>query len=193
MKIGLTGGIGTGKSTALGFFNKHGCCTLSTDQIVHELYTKDQDVMAELCDAFGSAAVADGRVDRVYLASRVFNDPEARKQLESIVHPRVRERWMAFVQSEGNGIRVVEIPLLFEKKLEKHFDYTVMVYSEPSVRVQRLKKRNMDKRAIEARMRTQLNQDQAVKLSNFVIHNNGSLDFLEKQVVHCMDLLKAKL
>jgi dephospho-CoA kinase len=183
MVVGLTGGIGCGKSTAAGYFEELGWGRVDSDRIVRELLHDDAAVIAEVRRVFGDAVIgADGRVDRRRLAGAVFPDPAALGALEAILHPRVRARWKARVAEPTPRNWVVEIPLLFEKGLEKEVDFTVCVASAPEVQAQRLAQRGLAPQEAAQRIARQLPLAQKIERADFVLTNNGSLDFLRDQV-----------
>lgn len=194
MKIGLTGDIGSGKSTALQIFGEEGFFTLSTDAIVHDLLREDKPLIRLIVDEFSPDVVTETRgVDRKKLGEIIFDSPQKRSKLESLIHPRVREVWQRAVDEVDERAIVVEIPLLFEKRLEKHFDYSVTVYSSLDIKIERLRGRNMTEVAIRARLDAQLDQESKAKQSDFLIFNNGTQDFLREQIKHCILRMKAQL
>ena len=182
MNIGLTGGIGCGKSTALACFRRHGAVVIDTDAVVRELLSSDTGVIGRVRSEFGESVVdAQGRVDRAALARKVFNNSEALALLESIVHPRVRLNWMHALR-ENHPVLIVEIPLLFEKDLQGHFSITICLSSDPGVQKARLLAKGMSESQIQYRKDSQLSLDEKMKRADIVIHNNGSLKHLEEQV-----------
>ena len=184
MVIGLTGGIGCGKSTAAAMFETLGWGRVESDEIVRTMLQRDAEVIAAVREAFGDAILGpDGGVDRRRMAAVVFPDPAALKRLESILHPRVRAAWKARVAQPQPDRWVVEIPLLFEKGLEKEFDFTVCVASDPGVQAQRLASRGLPPQEAAQRIARQLPLAQKIERADFVLTNNGSLDFLRDQVV----------
>lgn len=189
MNIGLTGGIGCGKSTALSFFAQAGAVTVETDAVVRDLLAQDGELIRLLRDAFGEAVLdAEGRVDRPSLARKVFHNPEALALLESLVHPRVREHWMRQLR-ENHPVLIVEIPLLFEKDLNGHFSSTICVSSFPEIQNQRLKSRGMSDSQIQYRKQRQLSLDEKMRRADTILFNNGSLDHLREQVEWVMNRL----
>ena len=175
-------------------FGDEGFATLSTDAVVHDLLRGDEPLIRRIADTFGSGVVSSqGGVDRKKLGEIIFDSVEKRAKLESLVHPRVREVWLQAISEAHEPGIVVEIPLLFEKRLEKHFDYSVTVYSSLDVKTERLKGRKMTEAAIRARLDAQLDQESKVKQSDFLIFNNGTQDFLREQIKHCILQLKAQL
>lgn len=184
MVIGLTGGIGCGKSTAAGMFEKLGWGRIETDEIVRDLLRGDAEVAGAIRHAFGAGVFGpNGGVDRRLMAAVVFPDPAALGRLEAILHPRVRAAWKARVAQPVPENWIVEIPLLFEKGLEKEFDFTVCVASDPAVQAQRLASRGLPPQEAAQRIARQLPLAQKIERADFVITNNGSLAFLHDQVL----------
>lgn len=193
MNLGLTGDIGSGKSTVLGVFASCGWNTFSADEAVHRLLASDPDTLEAVSARFGTGVLKEeGGVDRKALGSIVFADPDAREDLESILHPRVRIAWKHFVQVHEGALNVVEIPLLFEKRLENDFRFCVTVWAHSDVKVRRLEQRGMDLTSIKRRMDAQLPQNTKATLSHFVISNNGSIAFLEDQVRLLTEMLRSE-
>lgn len=182
MKIGLTGGIGCGKTTVLRAFAQAGIATIETDAIVRQLLAEDASLLAGIRAEFGPAVFnAEGMVDRAVLAHTVFADSRALACLESLVHPRVREVWMRALRENAAGM-VVEIPLLFEKDLQPHFDVTVCVGSSRPVQIARLLTRGMTLAQIEQRIGRQWPLVEKMQRADIQLHNNGTVDHLRKQV-----------
>jgi dephospho-CoA kinase len=190
MKLGLTGGIGCGKSTVVRLFKDAGWRTVETDAIVRELLGADAQVLAQLRERWGGAIFAgDGSVDRKAVAQRVFSDPEALKWLETVLHPRVRECWEAAVAGEPEACWLVEIPLLFEKRLENRFDLTVCVTSPPDVVESRMVARGYTEAEIAQRRERQMPLEEKCKRADHLISNAGSLEFLKRQTTRLIEQL----
>ena len=192
MIVGLTGGIGCGKSTAGKMFEKLGWGRVDSDELVRQLLSSEPAVIAEIRAAFGAGVFDDaGVIDRRKLAGIVFPDETALHRLESILHPRVRALWQAAVAQPAPAHWVVEIPLLFEKSLEKEFDFTVCLASDPGVQAERLASRGFSPQEASRRIARQLPLAQKIERADFVVTNNGSLDFLRDQVTWLVDQLTA--
>jgi dephospho-CoA kinase len=190
MNVGLTGGIGCGKSTTLSFFKEAGATTIETDAIVRELLATDPEVIARIRSAFGEAVIdAEGRVDRGRLGSKVFGNSEALALLESLLHPRVRQQWTREL-AEKHPVLIVEIPLLFEKDLQGNFSTTICVSSSPEVQLERLKARGMSESQIQYRKQRQLSLEEKMRRADIIIHNDGSRDHLREQVERVMLVLQ---
>lgn len=176
--VGLTGGLGAGKSEALRLLGELGAATLSTDAVVHELLAGD-DLREALVDRLGAEVATDGRLDRAKIAERVFGDDEARAWLEGVLWPRVGERVAAWRAEVGdNRIAVVEVPLLFESGMETAFDSTIAVIAGETIREQRAGSRGHA--AVAERAARQLTQQEKADRADFTVRNDGSLDELKE-------------
>ena len=187
MKIyGLTGGVGMGKSTAAGFFLQHGFRVVDTDEIARQLVQPGQAALAEIQSVFGgNLLAADGRLKRDELARVVFACEADRKKLEAILHPRIRECWLAQLETwrkEGCTIAVVIIPLLFETRAESHFEKIICVACSPAAQHERLVARGWDADQIKHRIAAQLPVEQKIARSHFVIWAEGLLEVQRRQV-----------
>ncbi len=189
MKIGLTGGIGCGKSTVSKLFRERGFSTIDADAIVHDLLSSDEETIAAVVALLGESVRQErGGIDRAAVGKLVFEDSELLSKLEAILHPRVRAVWEKAAESGGDCL--VEIPLLFEKKLQKNVDLTICVFSDPQTQVERLEQRGMNRTQALARMKRQMPVSEKAERSDFVLLNDGSLDFLTEQVVHLISKIK---
>ena len=179
--IGLTGGIGAGKSEALAAFARAGAATLSTDRVAHDLLDRD-DVRELLLERWGPEVARGDAVDRARVAEIVFERPDELSWLESQTHPRVGEAVMKWRQELGSGVgvAVVEVPLLFEAAMEGAFDATVAVIADDATREQRLAERGQP--GLRGREQRQLDQDEKARRADHVIRNEGSLEELDAQV-----------
>ena len=175
---GLTGGVGMGKSTAAGFFLQLGARVVDTDELAHELVLPGQLALTEIQDEFGKNIVAaDGRLKRDELARLVFSDAGARKKLEAILHPRIRERWQKQIElwrQENVPLAMVVIPLLFETGAETHFDKIICVACSPAAQRERLFARGWNADQIRQRIIAQLPVAQKIAASNYIIWTEGS-------------------
>ncbi len=189
MKIGLTGGIGCGKSTVSNLFRERGFSTIDADAIVHDLLARDEGTIAAVVALLGdSVLLPAGGIDRAAVGQLVFGDAEKLAALEAILHPRVRAAWEGAAESGGDW--VVEIPLLFEKKLQKNVDLTICVFSDPQTQVERLEQRGMNRTQALARMNRQMPVSEKAELSDLVLLNDGSLEFLTEQVDQLISNIK---
>ena len=179
--VGLTGGIGAGKSEALAAFERLGAATLSTDRVAHDLLDDDQ-VRAALVDRWGAEIAPGGSVDREKVSEIVFNDRDELAWLESVTHPRVGAHVLEWRQSldPDVAVAVVEVPLLFEAAMEDAFDATVAVVADDAVRDTRLRERGQG--GLGGREERQLDQAEKERRADHVIRNDASLDELESEV-----------
>jgi dephospho-CoA kinase len=185
--VGLTGGIGAGKSEALRALERLGAATLSTDTVTHELLATDE-VRDLLVAELGSEVAPNGQIDRTAVAERVFGDDEKRKWLEGVLWPRVGQRVAEFRETaEDRPAAVVEVPLLFEAGMEKVFDKTVVVIADESVRAERAAARGHQ--LVEARAARQLTQDEKAQKADFVVRNDGTVDELEAKLSEVLEKL----
>jgi len=175
--IGLTGGIGAGKSEALRALERLGAATLSTDAVTHELLDTDE-VRDLLVAELGPEVAPDGRIDRGAVAARVFGDDERRKWLEGVLWPRVGTRVAQFRETaEDLPAAIVEVPLLFESGMEAVFDKTIAVVADEDVRAGRAAARGHE--LVEARTARQLSQDEKAQKADYVVRNDGTVEELE--------------
>ncbi|EDY84851.1 dephospho-CoA kinase [Verrucomicrobiia bacterium DG1235] len=189
VKIGLTGGIGCGKSTVAKLFRERGFSTMDTDAVVHALLSDDADTIAAVVGLFGeSVRLAAGGIDRAAVGKLVFEDGEQLAKLEAILHPRVRAAWES-ATADGEDW-VIEIPLLFEKNLQKNVDLTICVFSDPQSQVERLEQKGMIRTQALARMKRQMPLSEKAELADIVLLNDGSLEFLTKQVDRLISKIK---
>lgn len=191
--IGLTGGIGAGKSTALEALEGLGAATLSTDRVVHELYECD-DVRDAVAERFGPGVLSDGLVDRPALATAAFATPEGRAWLEQLLWPRVGERMLAWRQRleqspDPPRAAVVEVPLLFESGMGAAFDATIAVISDEDVRQRRALARGHQ--ALDERAARQLSQEEKAQRATYVVVNDASIRELQGDLSEILDKLHA--
>lgn len=189
--VGLTGGIGSGKSTALVALERLGAAVLSTDVVVHELY-ESPAVRDAVVERFGPEVAANGAVDRPALARVAFATDEGRRWLEQLLWPRVGERMVAWREElERRSPRpragVVEVPLLFESGMEGAFDATIAVIADEALRAQRASGRGHD--ALDERLARQLTQQEKAQRATYVVTNDGDTDALEAKLSEVLDML----
>ena len=189
--IGLTGGIGAGKSTALAALARLGAATLSTDAVVHELY-ESAEVRDAVTERFGPDVVRDGTVNRPALARAAFATDDGRGWLEQLLWPRVGERVAAF-RAEADAAdpapraAVVEIPLLFESGSDHGFDATIAVIADEAIRHERAAARGHE--ALSERAARQLSQQEKSQRATYTIVNDGSEGELHDQLSAILDML----
>ncbi len=192
MIIGLTGGMGSGKSTAARLFAREGLRRLDSDEIVREEILVDPEVVAAVTARFGAEMVRpDGSLDRSRIGARVFACDEDRRWLEGEVHPRLYAIWRRRLADAPGAEWVFEVPLLFEKALENWFDFTVCIATSSRVQLARLEERGVPKALAEQRISKQLPLAQKLELADYVLLNDGDVDFLHAQIVRLLRRLRA--
>jgi dephospho-CoA kinase len=190
--VGLTGGLGAGKSTALAALERLGAATLSTDAVVHELYASDE-VRDAVVARWGEEMAPGGQVDRSAIAGKAFASEEERKWLEELLWPRVGQRVWDWRQ-EVSGRRpppaaaVVETPLLFEAGLEGIYDATIAVIAPEDVRAARAAERGHA--AVDERAARQLTQEEKARRATHTVVNSGSVEDLEAKLSELLTELK---
>ncbi len=190
--VGLTGGMGVGKSTALAALERLGAAVLSSDAVVHELYGGEQ-LRAAVVARWGSAVAPGGVVDRAAVADRAFASPQEGAWLEALVWPLVGERvaeWLKQVRARRPPPRaaVVEVPLLFEAGLEQLYDATIAVVADERVRQERAAERG---HALAGeRAARQLPQEEKARRATFVVANDAGEEDLERALSVVLDKLE---
>ncbi|HKB90291.1 MAG TPA: dephospho-CoA kinase [Opitutaceae bacterium] len=183
MILGLTGGMGCGKSTVAGLLTQQGWLRSDSDQVIREKLLPSKSSVEAIVDHFGPEALGpDGQVDRAWMARRVFTDDAERVWLEKLLHPMLYDHWRQTFHREQDEKWVVEVPLLFEKDLENWFDFTVCVSSQSSLQLARLAQRGIPTELAKLRIAKQLPITRKMERADFVIANDGSLEFLSDQV-----------
>ena len=181
--VGLTGGIGSGKSLAAQFFSQLGALVIDADQLARSAVERGSEGFDEVLLRFGDTVLKNGDIDRVALGQIVFENPQAKKDLEEIIHPRIRAEFEEAVASLNPGqIMVYEIPLLVETKAADRFDFVITVESDPELRRQRLRARGMFHSDIEKRMASQATEEERRAVADCVLTNDGTEDDLLRQV-----------
>jgi len=183
-RIGLTGGIGSGKSTVARLFQALGAHVIDADAVAREVVAPGSDGLAALVEAFGAGILtADGSLDRAALAQFVFSDPTAREQLNAITHPRIAVRTAELIaQLPTDAVLVHDVPLLAELRLQGNYDIVVVVDAPDEQRVHRLVERGLSEPDARARIRAQSTREQRLAVADVVIDNSGSLADLTEQV-----------
>jgi len=182
--VGLTGGIGAGKSEALAALGRFGAATISADQVVHDLYD-DPEVRAAVVARWGEEVAPSGEVDRAAVARRAFATEDDRGWLEALIWPKVGERigeWRAIESAREPApvALVVETPLLFEAGLEANYDATIAVIADEAVRAERAGARGHE--ALDERTARQPTQSQKAERATYAVENSGTLRELEQEL-----------
>lgn len=181
--VGLTGGIGAGKSTVAQFFAELGALVIDADQLARMAIERGTDGFADVMLRFGDEVIVNGDIDRKKLAEIVFSDIQARKDLEAIIHPRVQALFAEAVADLGeDDILIYEIPLLVETGAAAKFDYIITVESDLELRKSRLLKKGLYISQIEKRIASQASPEAREAIADTVIRNDGDEDALLRQV-----------
>jgi dephospho-CoA kinase len=186
--IALTGGIGSGKSAAANFFAQLGVPIVDTDVIAHALTKPNQPALLEIAEKMGAEFIdANGALNRAKLRTHVFNHPEAKETLESILHPKIHQeaiRQLAENTKKNVSYQIVVVPLLFEKNQYVDIaDQTLAIDCDPALQIVRTMQRSqLDEMAVKAIMAAQVSRDERIALADVVIENNGDLAALYQKV-----------
>ena len=186
LRVGLTGGLGAGKSTVAQWLREAGIPVLDADQVAHALLAPGGEAAPQVIAAFGPGILdAGGHVDRRKLAAVVFADPAQRRRLEAILHPRIiaaSNGWMAAMEQQGHGVAVVEAALIFEAGSAGRFDRTIAVVCPREQRTERWRRAGGDPADAEARLAAQLPDEEKARRADWVIDNSGAPSHTRAQV-----------
>ncbi|MCX7760254.1 MAG: dephospho-CoA kinase [Hydrogenothermaceae bacterium] len=193
--IGLTGGIGTGKSTVEEIFKKLGCYVIDADKVVHSLY-KDEIIKKKIKDLFTDEVFDEyGEIDRKKLAQIVFKDISKRKILESLIHPQVNrfiENWIEEIsKKDPDAIVIVSVPLMIETGSYKKYDKIILVYATKDLQIKRLLKKGYTQEEAISRIDAQMDIDEKLKYADYVIYNTSTLEDLEREVKDVFEKIKS--
>lgn len=192
--VGLTGGIGSGKSLVGEYFAGLGAKVLDADELARKVIERGTPGFDQVVAAFGDSVLRNGDIDRNVLAEKVFGDTAERAKLEEIVHPLVRDAFEIAAKSlKGEEILVYEIPLLVETGVADRFDFIITVESLIALRSERLKQRGMLPSAIDARMRAQATPEERMSVAGYVIANNGTAEDLLREVEYVWEKILPSL
>ena len=188
--IGLTGGIGCGKSLVAQYFSELGALVIDADQLARTAIERGSQGFDEAISTFGDSILSNGDIDRRALGEIIFKDADAKKKLENIIHPYVRQQFEEAVSSlKADETLIYEIPLLVETGAQDRFDLVITVESELENRIARLRQRGMHISEIEGRIAAQATREQRVEIADFLIENDGTQDELLRQVENIWDSL----
>ena len=183
-----------GKSACAQLLQRRGAAVVDTDELARQLVNPGQPALAEVREIFGAAVIGpDGQLQREQLAQIVFANPAARKTLEDILHPRIRDLWHARIETwrnEGKPLAVVVIPLLFETKAEAEFDTIICVACSAATQHQRLLARGWTPEQIEQRIAAQLPIEEKMARAHHVIWTEGGMDVHARQVSRIVPLAR---
>ena len=197
LRVGLTGGIASGKSTVGRMFGELGCKVIDSDRITRELFTPGNPVNTKVAETFGARVVAsDGSINRAVLAELVFQNPDQRQTLNSIVHPAIKQRQNEFLTQaaadDARAIGIVEAALIVEVGTYRDYDKLIVVTCSPKVQRERLRERSgLTPEQIESRIASQMPMEEKVKVADFVIDNSGDIGITRQQVEEVYRQLRA--
>lgn len=184
LKVAVTGGIGSGKSSLCALFKEKGYPVFSSDAVAKELMTGNPDIKKKIIKHFGKDSYTGEKLNREFLASKVFSNPEKTELINSIVHPATTEEIQNRIEKEfrKKDIVFVESALVYEAKIHKKFDYVILVASSDENKLARVTKRDKAAAAsVEARMNSQIPDDKKKLRADFVINNDSTLEDLQKR------------
>lgn len=183
MVIGLTGGIGSGKTTVLNYFKKLGVSVYIADIEAKKIMTDSEEVKLKIIDLLGREAYADGGLDRKYIADKVFENKKLLKQLNAIVHPAVHHHFNEFVKKNSEPYLVYENAILFENQSENRCNKVIVVAASLENRIERVIKRDkVEREAVLARMKNQWSQEEKIAKADYVIYNDEFVN-LEQKII----------
>lgn len=184
LRVGLTGGIGSGKSTVATLFTRHGAPVIDTDEIARTLAAPGEPAHREIVSAFGREVLsATGEIDRARLRKIVFGDADERRHLEAILHPRIRIEVTARITASRAAYCLVVAPLLIEASFTDLVDRVLVIDADDSLRLERTKARSgLSKTEIQGIMSSQLGRQERLRRANDVITNNSDIAHLEREV-----------
>ncbi len=189
VKVGLTGGIGSGKTTVSNFILEYGIPVYNSDSQGKKLMNTNLELKNDIVNIFGESVYNNGILNTNLLSSIVFSDAEKIKQLNNLVHPKVAEDFKQWVGKNNNQpILVKEAAILIESGAYLDMDKIILVISKKSNRINRVSKRdNSDLESIEKRINFQLTDDEKIKYADYIIDNNSSLDYLKNEVLRVIN------
>ncbi len=192
--IGLTGGIGCGKSSVLSFFSALGWKTVDADQICHDLYEDSDSGIMELLSSRWGASILDKnrRISRKAVAEVVFNDEKELAWLNSVIHPEIYRIAGEELEKFG-GPAIFDVPLLFESGRRDFFNKIITVWTCREIQFKRLKAAGMEEEQVRQRVRRQFSNDDKLEMADYGIINNGTMEYLNAQCLTLSNALKDEL
>ena len=185
IKVGLTGGIGSGKTTASNFLLDYGIPVYNSDTQGKTLMNTNLELKNDIVSIFGESVYDNGILNTNLLSSIVFRDPKKIEKLNNLVHPKVADNFKQWIVENNNQpILVKEAAILIESRAYLNMDKIILIVSQKSTRINRVSKRdNSDLKSIENRINLQMQDDEKLKYADYVIENNSTLKYLKKEVL----------
>ena len=188
--LGVTGGLGSGKSTACSFFREFGCEIFDADVEAKKILFSSEIVKQKLVENFGQKILENDKINKSVLAEIVFTNQKNQQILNSIIHPLVTTEFLDRKSRIASNIYIMDAALLFEAKLQEHFNKTILIYTDKEIRIQRAMDRgNLPREQVEYRMNLQMGEDQKKSLADIVIYNNGTTEDLKNKINELMQNL----
>ncbi|MBO9618143.1 MAG: dephospho-CoA kinase [Niabella sp.] len=193
LKVGITGGIGSGKTLVASLFKTLGIPVYDADAAARQLMNADPGIRDQIIESFGEAAYVSGQLDRSYIAAQIFGNDTKRQLLNSIVHPATIRDSANWFQKQQTPYAIKEAAILFESGSDKFVDYVIGVTAAEALRIQRTMERShLSEVQVRARMSKQMNEAEKMALCDFVIDNNGTISLVEQALtVHALLLERA--
>lgn len=183
LTLGVTGGLGSGKSTACKIFQLLGCEIFDADEEAKNILFSSDVVKIRLVENFGQTILSDGKIDKITLSEIVFQNQSNQQILNHIIHPLVTEAFLSRKKSIQKQIYIMDAALLFEANLQQYFDKIILIYTDKNIRVERaLSRGNLNREQIEYRMNLQMYEEEKMQLADIVIFNNGSEAELKNKI-----------
>ncbi len=192
--IGITGGIGAGKSIVSSILESMGYCVLKSDLVAKEIMQSNNEVKKKIIEAFGNEAYIDGKLNTKYLAEKVFSSKENVEKINSIVHPFTIKKNLEQAKKEfqKSDIVFIESPLIYEAKIEKYFDYVILIYSDEKSRIKRVMERDkVTEEKVRQRMQFQIPDEKKKDRADFIIENNSNIEELKNKLNFVLQLIKS--
>lgn len=196
IRVAITGNIGSGKSTFTKFLFEAGYPIILADDISKEILASDPEVKKEVVNEFGAQSFQGNKINNKYIADNIFSDPKKLKKINSILHPRVRKRIESLSKEyfEQSNIVFVEAALIFESKIEKMYDYVVLITADRNLRMKRSTiSSKLSEEDFIKRDNNQIDQESKKKKADFIFTNDGSKDELKQKAILLINLLKSTL
>ena len=192
LKVGLTGGIGSGKSTVAAIFETLGIPVYYADKEAKRLMIEDEGLIQSIKNLLGEESYINGILNREYIAAIVFNDPKKLEQLNQLIHPLTVSDSLNWMSQQTTPYAIKEAALIFESKSESHLDVIICVSSPESLRIKRVMERDgINEDAVRQRMSRQMSEEEKIKKCDFII-TNDEINLLTPQVIRAHELLIKK-